>query len=186
MTHPRRRPLGTLVLALTVVALAAGCAERKGEPKESDPEDTPSVSRPSSWEGKADQEDAIERATRALNAVESDGASREDDGVTALTKGLDRTFTAKGDRPYTFDIACQAPAPHTLTLTLARGEAEREWEVECGDRDADRFNVPAGAPFTATITPTERDTDGLVLWRLDTVAPEDVQDCEDDIAGCGS
>ncbi|MER7192792.1 hypothetical protein [Streptomyces flaveolus] len=95
---------------------------------------------------------------------------------------MDRTFRAQGDRPYTFDIACQAAAPHTV----ARGDAESEWEVECGDHEADRFNILAGAPFTAEVTPAGRGTDGLVLWRLDTVAPEDVQDCGDDITECGN
>ncbi|MEU9668479.1 hypothetical protein AB0J81_03320 [Streptomyces bobili] len=128
----------------------------------------------------------MERATRALNAVELDSTSREDSGTASLAKGLNRTFTTPGDRPYTFDIACQTPAPNTLTVTLIRGETESEWELECGDREADQFNVPAGAPVTARITPPNRDTDGIVLWRLNTVAAEDVQDCEDDITGCES
>lgn len=174
----------TLALVLTLVALTGGCAEQTREPKKAQDGGTPSVSQPPTWEGKADQEDAMERAMRALNAVEPEGASREDSGMAALAKGLTRTFTVKGDRPYTFDIACQVPAPHTLTLTLARGDTQSEWEVECGDREADQFNIPAGAPFTATITPAQRDTDGLVLWRLDAVAREDVQDCADDITGC--
>ncbi|NUV58769.1 hypothetical protein [Streptomyces sp. CAI-85] len=127
----------------------------------------------------------MKRATRALNAVEPDSAAREDAGTAPLADGLDRTFTADGDRPYTFDIACQAAAaPHTVVLTLARGDAESEWEVECGDREADQFNIPAGAPFTATVAPAKPGVDGLVLWRLNTVAPEDVEDCEDDVAGC--
>ncbi|MFF3333835.1 hypothetical protein ACFYWX_30525 [Streptomyces sp. NPDC002888] len=175
----------TLAVVLTLAALTAGCTEQTREPKEAQDGGTPSVSQPSTWEGKADEEDAMERATRALNAVEPEGASREDSGMAALAQGLDRTFKAKGDRPYTFDIACQAAAPHTLALTLTRGDAESEWDVECGDREADQFNIPAGAPFTATIAPAKRDTDGLVLWRLNTVAPEDVQDCEDDITECG-
>jgi hypothetical protein len=89
--------------------------------------------------------------------------------MTALAKGLDRTFTTRGDRPHTFDIACQAPAPHTLTLTLVRGGTQSEGEVVCGDREADRFDIPAGASFTARIKASTQDTDGLVLWRLDTV-----------------
>ncbi|MFG2127117.1 hypothetical protein ACGFNV_04890 [Streptomyces sp. NPDC048751] len=58
--------------------------------------------------------------------------------------------------------------------------------MECGDREAEQFNIPGDAPFTATITPAKRDADGLVLWRLDAVAREDVQDCADDITGCES
>ncbi|MFF0001445.1 hypothetical protein [Streptomyces avermitilis] len=164
----------TLALGLILVVLTGGCTERTQEPNAAERGDTPSASQPPTWEGKEDQEEAMERATRALNAVAPEGASREDSGMTALAQGLDRTFTAKGDRPYTFDIVCQARAPHTLILTLARGGAEGEWEVECGDREADQFNIPTGAPFTAGITPSNRDTDGLVLWRLNTVAPEDV------------
>ncbi|WP_367318813.1 hypothetical protein [Streptomyces sp. HUAS ZL42] len=176
----------TLVLGLILVALTGGCTAQTQEPKEPKSGDTPSISRTPTWEGKEDQEAAIKRATRALNAVEAEGGSREDSGTAALAQGLDKTITAKGDRPYTFDIACQTPAPHTLTLTLVRGEAQNEWEMECGDREADQFNIPAGAPFTARIAPSNRDIDGLVAWRLNTVAPEDVQDCVDDIAGCGA
>ncbi|MFE7933430.1 hypothetical protein ACFU6S_32870, partial [Streptomyces sp. NPDC057456] len=176
----------TLVLALALAALTAGCTEETREPKEAGNGGTPSVSQPPTWEGKGDEEAAMKRATRALNAVEPDSASREDSGTVTLAHGLDRTFTVQGDKPYTFDIACQATVPHIVALTLARGDAESEWEVECGDREADQFNIPAGAPFTATITPVARDTDGLVLWRLNTVASEDVQDCEDEITECGS
>ncbi|CAM5457375.1 hypothetical protein [Streptomyces aurantiogriseus] len=112
--------------------------------------------------------------------------SDEDSGTAALGEGLDRTLTTRGAKPYTFDVAYQTPAPHTLTLILVRGETASEWEVECGDREAEQFNLPAGGSFSARIAPPNRDADGLVLWRLSTVAPEDVQDCEDDITGCES
>ncbi|MCX5169885.1 hypothetical protein [Streptomyces antibioticus] len=166
----------TLALAATVafVALTAGCTQPSAGAGH---EDTA---------GKSDAEAALKRATRALNAVEPESAAREDAGTASLSVGLDRTFAARGDRPYTFDIACQAAAPHTVVLTLVRGDAESEWEVECGDREADQFNVPAGAPFTATVAPAKPGTDGLALWRLNTVAPEDVTDCPDDITGCES
>lgn len=176
----------TLALAFALATLTAGCTQETSEPKEVGNGGTPSVSQPPTWEGKGDEEAAMKRATRALNAVEPEGASREDSGTATLAHGLDTSFMAKGDRPYTFDIACQAAAPHTVALTLARGDAESEWEVDCGDREADQFNIPAGAPFAATVTPAKRDTDGLILWRLNTIAPEDVQDCEDDITECGS
>ncbi|MFM9633237.1 hypothetical protein ACKI10_37350 [Streptomyces galilaeus] len=176
----------TLALAFALTALTAGCTQKTPEPKEAGNGGTPSVSQPPTWEGKGDEEAAMKRATRALNAVEPEGASREDSGTATLAHGLDRSFMVKGDRPYTFDIACQAAAPQTVALILERGDAESEWVVECGDREADQFNIPAGAPFTVTVTPAKRETDGLILWRLNTVAPEDVQDCDDDIKGCGN
>ncbi|MFI7297668.1 hypothetical protein [Streptomyces sp. NPDC050121] len=178
-----RHPL-ILALLLSLAALTGACTAQKQEPEELGNGETPSVSQAPTWDGKEDQEEAMERATRALNAVEPESASLEDTGTAALAKGLNTTFATKGDRPYTFDIACQAPAPHTLTLTLVRGEVANEWEVECGDREADQFNIPAGTPVTARITPPNRDADGLISWRLNTIATKDVQDCEDDITGC--
>ncbi|MEU3278392.1 hypothetical protein [Streptomyces antibioticus] len=165
-----------LIGALTLAALTAGCSEPSAEAGHGN------------TGGKGEAETAMQRATRALNAVEPDSAAREGAGTAPLADGLDRTFTADGDRPYTFDIACQAAttAPHTVVLTLVRGDAESEWELECGDREADQFNVPAGAPFTATVAPAKPVVDGLVLWRLTTVAPEDVVDCTDDITDCES
>ncbi|MEU7418143.1 hypothetical protein [Streptomyces antibioticus] len=184
--HAHRTLARSIAIALTLAftALAAGCTEEARRPKETPDGGTPSVTQPPAWEGKGDQEAAMKRATRALNAVEPDSAAREDSGTATLADGLDRTFAARGDRPYTFDIACQAAAPHTVVLTLVRGDAESEWEVECGDREADQFNVPAGAPFTAAVAPAKPVVDGLVLWRLNTVALEDVEDCVDDITGC--
>ncbi len=126
----------------------------------------------------------MRRATRALNAVEPDGASRVDEGMERLEQGLTKTFAAKGGRPYTFDVACRTPTAPSIALTLQRGGSESEYEVECGDRAADQFNIPAGAPFTVRITPAQRGTDGIILWRLNTIAPADVDDCNDDIQGC--
>lgn len=178
-----------LALVLSAAALTSGCAEGTKDPSRTEHGTTtppaPATTSPApSWEGKEDQEDAMRRATRALNAAETEGASRVDSGMAQLADGLDKTFTATGDRPYTFDIACQAPTSRTLTLSLARGEAETEWELDCGDREADQFNIPAGPPFTARIAGSGPDTDGLVLWRLNTIAPDAVEDCEDDIEGC--
>jgi len=178
----------TLVLALLLsfAALTGACAQEEQEREEPGKGKSPSASRAATWDGKEDQEEAMERAARALDSVEPESASREDSGTAALAQGMEKTFSTPGDRPYTFDIACQTPTPHTLTLALVRGEAKTEWEVECDGREGDRFNIPAGSAFTAGIAPVSRDTDGLVVWRLSTVAPEDVQDCEDDIAGCES
>ncbi|MFH9554528.1 hypothetical protein [Streptomyces sp. NPDC017435] len=180
-----RRPL-TFILLLCVAALTGACAEQGREPDESGSGKNKSTSPPLTWEGKEDVEEAMQRAARALNTVESKSAFREDSGTTTLAKGLSRTLTTQGRRPYTFDISCQASSAHTLTLTLMRGEAANEWDVECGDREADQFNIPAGTPFTARITPAGGQAEGIISWRLNTIGPEDVQDCTDDIAGCES
>jgi hypothetical protein len=169
-----------LAFVVSAMALTGACTEQENQERPASANATPTPS----WEGKEDQEDAMRRATRALNAVESDGASRVDAGMENLAQGLDKTLEAKGGRPYTFGIACQAPTHRTVTLRLARGDADSEWEVTCGDREADRFDIPAGGRFTARIAPAGEDTDGLVLWRLDTVSPDDVDGCGDDIEGC--
>jgi hypothetical protein len=178
-----------LTLIVSAMALTGACADDKNREAEAEPGSTasanPATSTPTpSWDGKEDQEDAMRRATRALDAVQSDGASRVDEGMESLAGGLNKTFTGKGDRPYTFDVACQAPDRRSLTLTLARGDAESEWEVTCGDREADQFNIPAGGRFTAKITQAGQHADGLVLWRLNTVTAHDVDGCKDDIKGC--
>ncbi|POX58777.1 hypothetical protein C3492_35990 [Streptomyces sp. Ru62] len=178
-----------LALIVATTALTAGCAEQKNRETTTEPGTTassnPATTAPApSWEGKAPQEDAMRRATRALNAVEPDGASRVDEGMENLVRGLDKTYTPKENRPHTFDIACQAPTHRTLTLTLSRGDAESEWEVTCGDREADQFNIPAGNRFTARIPAAGRHVQGFIQWRLNTVAPADVEGCKDDIRGC--
>ncbi|MGW7379194.1 hypothetical protein [Streptomyces sp. NPDC054794] len=180
-------------LALTVIviamALTGACAEQKNQEGKAEPGNTalssPGTTTPApSWDGKEDQEDAMRRTTLALKAVQPDGASRVVEGMESLARGLKKTFTAQGDRPYTVDVACQAPAHRSVTLTLARGDAHSEWEVTCGDREADQFNIAVGGPFTVRITHAGQDAEGLVLWRLNTVAPQDVDGCEDDIKGC--
>ncbi|MBN0044866.1 hypothetical protein JS756_12260 [Streptomyces actuosus] len=189
----RMRPGLALAVVASVTALAGACAEQRdiegtppapGRNDPSGPTASPMPGSTASWEGKEDQEEAMQRATRALNAVEPDGASRVDEGMENLTQGLAKTFEVKGTAPYTFGIACQAPTDRTVTLTLSRGTANSEWEVTCGDREADRFDIPAGGRFTAGIAPTAQNADGLVLWRLDTVAADDVDGCDDDIQGC--
>ncbi|MDX3803652.1 hypothetical protein [Streptomyces sp. AK04-3B] len=180
-----RRPL-TLILLLFVAVLTGACAAEREEPDESGNGKSNSASPPPTWDGKEDAEEAMQSAARALNAVESRSVFREDSGTTTLAKGLNRTLTTQGQRPYTFDISCQTPSAHTLTLTLMRGDAVNEWDVECGDREADQFNIPAGTPITARITPANGGNEGIISWRLNSIAAEDVQDCADDITGCGS
>ncbi|MFF8591067.1 hypothetical protein ACF061_06430 [Streptomyces sp. NPDC015220] len=173
----RIRPATVLALLLSMTALTGACTEQERRPE--------SPAESEEWPGKAEQEDAMERAERALDSTEPDGAARVDEGMETRPQGLERTFPAKGNRPYTLGVACQAPVTdRSVTLTLERGAEVSEYEVTCGDREADLFNVPAGAPFTARISPDRRDTHVMVLWRLDTIAPDDVHDCEDDITGC--
>ncbi|WP_030347250.1 hypothetical protein [Streptomyces sp. NRRL S-1022] len=185
----RARQSVALALIVAATALTGGCAEQNNRETTNEPSPTASsgpatVTPAPSWEGKAPQEDAMRRATRALNAVEPDSASRVDEGMENLAQGLNKTFTSKENRPHTFDIACQAPDDHTLTLTLARGGVESEWEVKCGDRQADQFNIPAGSRFTARIPAAGQHTQGLMQWRLNTVTTADVEGCKDDIGGC--
>lgn len=174
----RERLALALPLVVSVMALTGACASEDADSAAPAPAPT--------WDGKADQEDAMERAARALNAAGSEGASRVDEGMEDLARGLHKSFEAKGDRPYALDLACQAPTDRSVTLTLARGDANSEWEVTCGEPEADRFSIPAGARFTATVPPTGTEGDGLVLWRLSTVSAADVDGCEDDIKGCES
>ncbi|WP_314220058.1 hypothetical protein [Streptomyces zaehneri] len=180
-----RRPL-IFILLLSVAALTGACAEQGREPDQPGNGRSKSTSPPLTWDGKEDVEEAMQRAARALNTVESESAFREDSGTTTLAKGLSRTFKTQSQKPYTFDISCQTPSAHTLTLTLMRGDAANEWDVECGDREADQFNIPAGTPFTARTTPAGGQAEGIISWRLNTIGAEDVQDCTDDITGCES
>ncbi|MFI2644619.1 hypothetical protein [Streptomyces sp. NPDC018610] len=125
-------------------------------------------------------------AEHALNAVEPESAVRVDEGMeTTLARALERTFPTKGGRPHAFVVVCRSPAAgRSVTLTLERGEEGSDYEVTCGDREADRFEVPAGSPFTVRVVPDRRDADVMVLWRVETVGSDDVSDCGDDIEGC--
>ncbi|MGV9273953.1 hypothetical protein [Streptomyces griseosporeus] len=186
----RIRPL--LAVALAALPLTAACTTSDDPvaaptPPSSSPQaSSPPASLPPApaWDGKADEEDALRRATRALNAARPEDAERLDEGVTRLAQGLERTFGASEDRPRALTVACQAPATRSLTLTLARGTTSAEWEVTCGDREADRFDIPAGTRFTARVTPADAATQGVLLWRLDAVAPGGVVGCGDDVEGC--
>ncbi|MFE1342494.1 hypothetical protein ACFW6K_33045 [Streptomyces sp. NPDC058733] len=179
----------TVAFITSVIALTGGCAKHDGQHGTDTGAETPSAApRPSptatpTWHGKEDQEKAMRNATRALNATESEGAQRVDEGVNSLSQGLNKTFTAK-DRPHTFDIACQAPGPRSITLTLTRGTAQSEWDVTCGDREADQFNIPAGSTFTAHVPAAGTAIDGLVLWRFNAVDSANVDGCDDEIKGC--
>ncbi|MGW2619104.1 hypothetical protein [Streptomyces sp. NPDC001500] len=162
-------------LLLALAAATGGC----GQPPED--EGAPPASSPG-WEGKEDREEAMRRADRALNAVEPEGAERLDAGTAELARGFERTYAGGDDGPRSLTLACQAPAPHTLTVTLERGARRDAREVRCGDREGERFAVPAGAAFTVRIAPAR--LDGFVGWRLHGVAPGGVGECADDVTGC--
>jgi len=126
-----------------------------------------------------------QRAERALESA-SDADVRPELVDTAgafIANGLAKTHKAPGDRPYLLSIACDADGVGELVLTLSRRGQEQAYGIECGDREADQFNIPAGAPFTVRVDPVEDGT-GLILWRLDTVAQDAVEGCDDDIDGC--
>ncbi|MFF1692053.1 hypothetical protein ACFVXC_00225 [Streptomyces sp. NPDC058257] len=176
-------PLSAAVLAV----LMSGCADEQGGSgsKEGAAASTqPSVSsggagRP--WE----PDDALRRAEQALKAAADDGREAElvDSGTAYLGSGLKKSFRASDDKPYRFEITCDTDGAEELALTLARGSDEQAYGVGCGDREADHFNLPAGKPFTAHVK-AERAGMGLIAWRLTTVAPGDVNGCDDDVDGC--
>ncbi|MEI5136801.1 hypothetical protein RB199_37085 [Streptomyces libani] len=182
-------PLGA---ALTI--LLSGCAVDAG--KEPPGQGTPSVKPPETHEelktsapdsGRPwESDDAMQRAERALDAHDEDGSDpqRSGSGSAHIASGVNKTFQAPGKRWYRLDITCDARGVEELTLTLTRGDAEQAYGIGCGDREADQFNIPPGAPFTARVD-TVRSGTGLVLWRLNTIAPDDVNGCDDDIDGCG-
>ncbi|WP_329407483.1 hypothetical protein OG802_04755 [Streptomyces sp. NBC_00704] len=174
-TRTARRPVPAVVPA-AVLALAAavtgGCARSAAG------DAAPPASSPG-WEGKDDQELAMRRAGRALDAVEPEGAPLLDSGMADTIRGFDRTFAGTADGPRSLTLACQAPVPHILTVTLERGTRRDAGEVRCGDREGDRFDVPAGVAFTVRIAPAP--LDGIVLWRLNALAPDE---CEDDVTEC--
>ncbi|MCE0447800.1 hypothetical protein LT493_39280 [Streptomyces tricolor] len=105
-----RRSLALALITVTT-ALTAGCTDQETRGTATGPGTTAP-----SWDGKAPQEDALRRATRALNAVEARRCRTGRRGVEDLARGLDKTFSPKATAPHTFDIACQAPADRTLTL----------------------------------------------------------------------
>ncbi len=181
-------------LSAATALLLSGCAD---EAKKETPDQGTSSVKPSEthkeqktsppdsgrpWE----PDDAMQRAERALDAHDDDGSDpqRAESGSANIASGVNKTFQAPGKRWYRLDITCDTRGVEELTLTLTRGDAEQAYGIGCGDREADQFNIPPGAPFTARVD-TVRSGTGLVLWRLNTVSPGDVDGCDDDIDGCG-
>ncbi|WP_150185170.1 hypothetical protein [Streptomyces venezuelae] len=172
--------------AFTVPAgllLLSGCAGggAASEPSPSASDMTSGEARP--WE----PDDALQRTERALRAAaEDDGREAEfvDADTAYVGSGLDKSFpaTGKGD-PYRFEITCDTDGAQELTLTLSRGEEEQAYGVECGDREADQYNIPPGRGFKARVDPVKAGT-GVIAWRLTTIDPGDVAGCEDDIDAC--
>ncbi|MFF3545331.1 hypothetical protein ACFYXD_26190 [Streptomyces platensis] len=121
-----------------------------------------------------------------MDAHDDDGSDpqRAASGSAHLASGVNKTFQASGKRWYRLDITCDTRGVAELSLTLTRGDAEQAYGIGCGDRAADQFNIPPGAPFTARVDAVRSGT-GLVLWRLNTVSPDDLDGCDDDIDGCG-
>ncbi|MGW6022497.1 hypothetical protein [Streptomyces sp. NPDC055099] len=181
----------TLPLFAAVMAvLVSGCADEQGG---SSPKGSADVSaqpsKPSASSGDAgrpwEPDDALRRAERALKSAADDGTEAElvDSGTAYLGSGLAKSFRTSGDKSYRFEITCDTDGAEELTLTLARGADEQAYGVGCGDREADHFNLPTGKPFTAHVE-SERAGTGLIAWRLTTIAPGDVEGCDDDIDGC--
>ncbi|MEU5582338.1 hypothetical protein ABZ791_32580 [Streptomyces huasconensis] len=182
-------------VAALAAALLVGCAGQGnggsgGTPGEKRSTSAPSTSRPTadtpsgngrSWE----PDDALQRAQRALDAYADDGTHPKlvDSDTSYIASGADKTYEAPGDRPYRLDLTCDTRGVDELTLTLSRGEDEQAYGIGCGDPEADQFNIPSGTSFKISVDPV-KDGTGLVLWRLSTIAPDDVEGCDDDITAC--
>ncbi|MEV5127366.1 hypothetical protein AB0K49_31925 [Streptomyces decoyicus] len=120
-----------------------------------------------------------------MDAYDDDSApTRADSGSAHIASGVHKTFKAPGKRWYRLDITCDTQGVDELTLTLTRGSAKQAYGIGCGEHEADQFNIPPGDTFTVRVD-TVRSGTGLVLWRLNTIAPDDVDGCDDDIDGCG-
>lgn len=181
-----------LPVYVATIALLAGCAEAKEEPNGAD-RSSPRPSAPAGRESKPpgdgsrawEPDDAMRRAERALKSASDSDARPElvDTAGAFIASGMDKEHKTPGDRPYLLSITCDTDGLGELPLTLSRGDQEQAYGIECGDREADQFNIPAGKPFTARVDPVEDGT-GLILWRLDTIARDAVQGCDDDIDGC--
>ncbi|MFD9814180.1 hypothetical protein [Streptomyces sp. NPDC059080] len=186
-------PIRHIVPLCAAAALAVSCA--KGETHESQKSDGPSAhestspqqeetasgSSTSAWNPKR----GLQRAQRALDAYDGDGTHPvlvETDNPY-ITTGMAKKFKATGSRPYRLDITCNTQGIGELTLTFSRGDQEQAYGIGCGDPEADQFNIPPGKPFTANINPV-KDGTGLILWRLNTIATDEVDGCDDDIKDC--
>ncbi|GAA5615761.1 hypothetical protein Spla01_06978 [Streptomyces platensis] len=188
------RPRHLVPLGAAMAFLLSGCAGEAEKatpgqvtasakaPKTPEAPKTSAPDRGRPWE----PDDAMQRAERALDAYDEDGSTvqRADSGSAFLADGVRRTFRAPGKRWYRLDLTCDTSGVQEVTLTLTRGSTEQAYGIGCGDPEADQFNIPPGAPFTARVDAVRTGT-GLVLWRLNTVAREDVDGCDDDIDGCG-
>ncbi|MEU5000211.1 hypothetical protein [Streptomyces sp. NPDC021622] len=188
-------PLCAVVTAASF--LVVGCADGRGDgggpgeksasprSSESSSESSAASPTPSGDDRTWEPDDALRRADRALDAYADDGTDAElvDSGTAYVGSGLDKTFKAPGDRAYRLDITCDTAGVDELTLTLSRDGAEQAYGVGCGDREADQFNIPPGTPFKARVDPV-KDGTGLISWRLNSIAPGDVDGCDDDIDGC--
>ncbi|MFG2891140.1 hypothetical protein [Streptomyces sp. NPDC048248] len=120
-----------------------------------------------------------------MDAYDGDGSHPElvDSATSYITGKLHKNFQAPGKRWYRLDITCDTRGVKELTLTLSRGSEEQAYAIGCGDTEADQFNIPPGDTFTAQVDAV-KDGTGLVKWRLNTVARENVDGCDDDIDGC--
>ncbi|WP_330239253.1 hypothetical protein [Streptomyces sp. NBC_00525] len=180
-----------LPVCVAAVGLLVGCAEAGEEPNGPVDRSAASAERPSGPPGDGSRawepDDAMRRAERALEAVSDSDARPElvHAASASVASGMDQEHKAPGDRPYLLGITCDTNGIEELTLTLSRGDQEQAYGIGCGDPEADQFNIPAGEPFTARVAPVENGT-GLILWRLDTIARDAVEGCDDDIDGCDS
>ncbi|MFI1966695.1 hypothetical protein ACH429_21710 [Streptomyces pathocidini] len=182
-----------LPVYVATVALLAGCAEAKEEPNGAADRSSPWPSAPAGQQSEPpgdgsrawEPDDAMQRAGRALEAASDSDARPElvDTASAFIASGMDKEHKTPGDRPYLLSITCDTDGIGELTLTLSRGDQEQAYGIECGDQEADQFNIPAGKPFTARVDPV-KDGSGLILWRLDTIARHAVEGCDDDIDGC--
>ncbi|MEU3407642.1 hypothetical protein ABZ766_27360 [Streptomyces sp. NPDC006670] len=158
----------TLTVLFAIAALATACTHDEG-------------SRARQWE----PDDALQRAQRALDADDADTTQIAEASVY-LASGIDRTLDTPGNKPYRFDIACDTDGVSTVNLSVTRGANERHFEVRCGNRQTLRLNLPAGPAFTVRIPRIDKEPipSGVIVWNLNSLEPNDVRGCPDDIKGC--
>ncbi|GAA4076933.1 hypothetical protein [Streptomyces hundungensis] len=166
----RTRP--ALALLLAAAALAGCTSTGSGSPTDG------AAAR--GWE----PDDALQRADRALDTDDST-LTVIDRNAPHVASGMNATFDAPGSKPYRLDITCDSYEVTHLTLELTRGRSKHTRELPCGAREAQRLNVPAGPPVTATIIPARTGTTGLIVWRFLTLDQQEVQGCEDALGHCG-
>ncbi|WP_405656806.1 hypothetical protein [Streptomyces sp. RK9] len=190
----RIRPTLRFCLATAATAgFLVGCSdqhETRGKEADKGSAHRPAASRsgadPSQGNARAwEPDDALQRAERALDAYEDDGTHPDlvDADTSYIADRLTKTYATPGERPYRLDITCDTDDVEELTLTLTRGDEEQPYGIGCGDPEADQFNIPAGKPFKISAAPVKGGA-GLFLWRLNTISPDDVEGCEDDIKAC--